>query len=131
MFERTIDLPYPLSDSRVLLTLVRIDLAAHPLGSTVEGARVSAKPAEGRRVQQSLFVPDLPSPKKLVVTLARLTDLVGAERVSAPTVPDTHRPGTAALKAFRPAPKRLGQDARRELNQSSQLSLKDRLRRGS
>ena len=103
VFERTIDLPYPLSDARTLLTLVRIDLAAHPPGAAVDGVRVSAKPAERRRMQQSLFVPDLPSPEKLAVTVARLTGLVGSERVGAPMVLDTHRPGAAALEAFQPA----------------------------
>ena len=103
MFERTIDLPYPISDARTLLTLVRIDLEAHPPGGAVDGVRLSAKPAERRLVQQSLFAADLPSPEHLAVTLARLTGLVGHEQVGAPTVLDTHRPGAAALDAFRPA----------------------------
>lgn len=103
MFERTIDLPYPLSDSRTLLALVRIDLESNPPGDAVEGVRVTAQSTECRRVQQSLFAPDLPSPEKLAVTLARLNGLVGSERVGAPTVLDTHRPGAAALRAFRPS----------------------------
>ena len=103
VFERTISLPYPLSDSRALLMLVRIDLAAHPPGAAVGGVRVSAEPAERRHVQSSLFVPDLPDAESLAVTLARLSCLVGEERVGAPAVPDTHRPGAAALEAFRPS----------------------------
>ena len=103
MFERTINLPYPLSDSRTLLTLMRIDLTAHPPGCAVGGVRVSAEPAERRRVQSSLFAPDLPDAENLAVTVARLACLVGDERVGAPTTPDTHRPGAAALEAFRPA----------------------------
>ena len=103
MFQRTINLPYPLSDSRALLTLVRIDLTAHPPGGAVDGVRVSAEPAERRQVQSSLFAPDLPDAENLAVTLARLACLVGEERVGAPLVLDTHRPGAAALEAFRPA----------------------------
>ena len=34
--------------------------------------------------------------------------LVGEERVGAPAVPDTHRPGAAALEAFRPSDGRSG-----------------------
>ena len=102
-FQRTINLPYPLCDPRTLLTLVRIDLTAHPPGGAVDGVRVSAEPAERRRVQSSLFAPDLPDAENLAVTLARLACLVGEERVGAPTILDTHRPGVAALKAFRPA----------------------------
>ena len=103
VFQRTINLPYPLCDPRTLLTLVRIDLTAHPPGGAVDGVRVSAEPAERRRVQSSLFAPDLPDAENLAVTLARLACLVGEERVGAPTVLDTHRPGAAALEAFRPA----------------------------
>ena len=101
--ERTIDLPQPLADARALLELVRIDLAAHPPGAAVESVRISAKPGERRLVQQSLFAIDLPSPQRLAVTLARLASLVGSSQVGAPTVPDTYRPGVAALTAFRPA----------------------------
>ncbi len=64
---------------------------------------MSAEPAERRRVQASLFAPpDLPDPETLAVTLARLACLVGDGRAGAPVVPDTHRPGAAALAAFRP-----------------------------
>lgn len=100
-FERTVDLPSPLSDARTLLALVRIELAAHPPGAAVEGVRVAADPAGRRRLQQSLFAPDSPSPERLAVTLARLGGLVGSARVGAPSVPDTHRPGAAVLQAFR------------------------------
>ena len=104
-FERTINLPYPLSDSRTLLTLVRIDLAAHPPGDAVSGVRVLAESAERRQVQTSLFEPDLPDAESLAVTLARLSCLVGEEKVGAPVALDTHRPGAAALEPFRPAAK--------------------------
>ncbi len=103
LFERTIGLPYPLGDSRTLLTLVRIDLAAHPPGDAVSGVRVSVEPAERRQVQSSLFEPDLPDAESLAVTLARVSCLVGEEKVGAPVAPDTHRPGAAALEPFRPA----------------------------
>ena len=105
-FERTIDLPSPLSDARVLLALVQIDLAAHPPPGAVEGAYVSAKPVERRQVRKTLFEPESTSPERMAVTLARLSGLVGKERVGAPSVPDTYRPGVAELKMFRPAPER-------------------------
>ncbi|MCY4533786.1 MAG: hypothetical protein OXB91_00370 [Bryobacterales bacterium] len=103
-FERTIDLPSPLSDPHVLLTLVRIDLAAHPPRAAVEGAYVSAKPVERRQVRQTLFEPESTSPECMAVTLARLSGLVGGERVGTPSVPDTYRPGVAELQMFRPTP---------------------------
>lgn len=100
-FERVIALPAPLSDARVLLKLARIDLSAHPPAKAVEGVRVSAEPVERRRLQESLFEPGLPNSEELAVTLVRLDGLVGNGRFGTPVVPDTHRPGAAAVKAFR------------------------------
>jgi protein ImuB len=99
-FERSVALSYPLHDSRTLLTLLRLDLAAHPPGDAIEGVAVSAQPAERRLVQFSLFEPDLPSPEKLAVTLMRLKNLVGPDRIGAPVAPDTHRPGACAVAEF-------------------------------
>jgi protein ImuB len=100
LFARTIELPYPLTDPRTLLKLVRIDLDAHPPGDAIVAARVAAAPTDRRRVQFSLFAPATPSPEKLAVTLARLSSLVGPERVGAPVAPDTHKPGAAAAVAL-------------------------------
>ncbi|MEZ5363770.1 MAG: hypothetical protein R2748_15860 [Bryobacterales bacterium] len=121
-FARKIDMPYPLTDPRTLLKLVRLDLDAHPPGDAIVAARIRATPAERRRVQFSLFAPATPSPEKLAVTLARLSSLVGAERVGAPVAPDTHKPGAAAVALFAPRPVRgqsqgtvpVGAETRRE-----------------
>ncbi len=102
VFERTLELAYPLTDPRTLLTLVRLDLAAHPPGDAVEGVRVAALPTERRMLQFSLFAPDVPGPEKLAVTLARLTNLMGEGRIGAPLAPDTYRPGASAVGAFAP-----------------------------
>ena len=107
-FERRIDLPSPLADPRTLLSLVRIDLDAHPPGDAVEGVTVAAKPTERRRIQFALFTPDRPNPEKLAVTLARLTALVGAQRVGAPATLDTHRPGAATVARFVDKPVPIG-----------------------
>jgi protein ImuB len=103
LFARKIDLPYPLTDPRTLLKLVRLDLDAHPPGDAIVAARVAAAPTDRRRVQFALFAPATPSPEKLAVTLARLSSLVGVERVGAPVAPDTHKPGAAAVALFAPS----------------------------
>jgi protein ImuB len=102
-YERAVAMSHPLADPRTLLTLVRIDLAAHPPGDAVEGVTVAAQPSPRRLTQFSLFDPALPSPEKLAVTLARLTHLVGPGRVGAPVVPDTHRPGAFGVEVFKVA----------------------------
>ena len=99
-FERTVVLPSPLADAGVLLTLLRLDLAAHPPGEAIEGVKISARPAPRRMAQFSLLEPAVPKPEKLAVTLARLSNLVGKERVGAPLVVDSHRPGALAIAGF-------------------------------
>ena len=101
-FERAVPLSSSLTDPRVLPALLRLDLAAHPPGEAIEGVKVSAQPTPKRMVQFCLFEPPLPSPEKLAVTLARLSNLVGPGRVGAPVVVDTHRPGAFAITAFAP-----------------------------
>ena len=101
-FERAVALPSPLADAGVLLTLLRLDLAAHPPGEAIEGVKVSAQPAPRRMAQFSLLEPAVPKPEKLAVTLARLFSLVGKDRVGAPVVMDSHRPGALAIAGFAP-----------------------------
>ena len=57
-------------------------------------------PGRVRLSQGSLFGPPLPAPGRLSMTLARLAAVVGPERVGAPAVPDTHRPGAFAVRPF-------------------------------
>ena len=124
-FEREVSLPSPLADRRVLLTLLRLDLSAHPPGEAIEGVKVAARTTFRRRMQFSLFEPTLPSPEKLAVTLARLSNLVGPDRVGAPLVVDSHQPGAFALARFAPASeekkrRRGGRAAVRSISAASQ-----------
>jgi nucleotidyltransferase/DNA polymerase involved in DNA repair len=123
--ERAVAMSHPLADPRTLLTLVRIDLAAHPPGDAVEGVTVAAQPAPRRLTQFSLFDPALPSPEKLAVTLARLTHLVGPGRVGAPAVPDTHRPGAFQVEAFQVAAGARACPSPGHVEAAPSLSLKD------
>jgi nucleotidyltransferase/DNA polymerase involved in DNA repair len=106
-FERAVVLPSPLADAGVLLTLLRLDLAAHPPGEAIEGVKVTAQPSPRRMAQFSLLEPVVPKPEKLAVTLARLFNLVGKDRVGAPVVMDSHRPGALAVAGFAPGKRRL------------------------
>jgi protein ImuB len=130
LFARKIELPYPLTDPRTLLKLVRIDLDAHPPGDAIVAARVAAAPTDRRRVQFSLFTPATPSPEKLAVTLARLSGLVGVERVGAPVAPDTHKPGAAAVALFAPAERDKGQGTRGKRDRAVGVNPRPGLMRG-
>lgn len=99
-YVRSLRLPTPTSDQRTLLKLFQLDLAAHPPDSPVLALSLLAQPAPPRTWQHGLFTPPAPEPQKLEVTLSRLKKLVGAERVGAPVLLDTHRPDTFRLERF-------------------------------
>ncbi len=90
----------PTRDVPAVLALARLQLEAHPPGAPVEGVTALVTPGRVRLAQGSLFGAPMPAPGKLSTTLARLAALVGPERVGAPAVPDTHRPGALGLAPF-------------------------------
>jgi protein ImuB len=92
----------PTREVAAVLALVRLQLEARPPGAPVEGITAIVTPGKVRLSQGSLFGPSLPAPGKLARTLARLTALVGPERVGAALVPDTHRPGAWGVVPFAP-----------------------------
>jgi len=99
---RTLQLPAPMRDPRVLRTLVLLDLESHPPQAGIDQVRLAAEPAPGRVVQHSLLVRPMPSPDQLCTLMARLTALMGKGRCGSPLPVDTHRPGAVALAPFAP-----------------------------
>jgi len=101
--EYRIALTAPTREVAAVLALARLRLEAHPPGAAVEAITVQAAAGRVRMAQGSLFTPPLPAPGKLAATLARLAALVGPDRVGAPSVVDTHRPGACGIAPFAPA----------------------------
>lgn len=99
---RSIDLPAPTRDTKTLLTLVRLDLEAHPPGAPVAGFTFLAYPDRPREAQLSLYGPAALSPDKLATTLARLFALLGPERVGSPRPVNGHRPERFTLVEYKP-----------------------------
>jgi protein ImuB len=100
--ERTVAVAAPTTDVKVLLTLARLHLEAHPPAAPVEAVRAAALPAHVRAAQLDLYRPAGPAPERLATTLARLTALCGAGRVGQPAVVSSHRPEAVALMPFDP-----------------------------
>jgi protein ImuB len=98
--ERTVTVAAPSNDVKALLTLVRLQLEAHPPPAAIEAVRVAAVPERLRAAQLDLFRPNGPAPARLAVTLARLSAICGAERVGAPVVAETHRPDAYGMNTF-------------------------------
>ena len=92
VYARTLRLPLPTRDSKLLLRLLRLDLEAHPPGAPVTAVSILATPAKARSQQFGLFVPLCPDPERLEITLARIQSTVGEGRVGAPVLLDSHAP---------------------------------------
>ena len=90
----------PTTDRKFLLKLLQIELAAHPPKAAILALTIAAEPGHASTVQLGLFLPQLPEPSRLDVTLARLKALVGEDRVGSPVLDDTHCPDAFHMEAF-------------------------------
>ena len=102
-FHRTLRLPVPLLDAKVFLKLLQLDLKAHPPGAPIVKIQLTAKPVHPRAAQSGLFLPPLPEPEKLELTLARIAGIVGESKVGSLQLLDTHRPDGFCMQHFAPS----------------------------
>jgi len=97
---RTLRLPVPARDSKLLLKLLRLDLERHPPFLPVTAVRILTVPLKARSQQLGLFLPLSPDPERLEITLARIQSTVGENRVGAPALLDTHSPNAFQQNRF-------------------------------
>ncbi len=107
--QRTLSVPFPTRDVKLLLKLIEHSLERQPPEAPVTKLRLELIPTEPRRVQHGLFTPAAPEPEKLELTLGKIRGLVGENNVGYPELFDTYRPGAArptmpllAFRYFRP-----------------------------
>jgi nucleotidyltransferase/DNA polymerase involved in DNA repair len=99
-YEKVLNLPVPMRDSKMLLKLLRLQLQADPPAGEIVKITLGADPARPRSTQHGLFVPNSPDPEKLELTVARLAKLVGNANIGSPELTDTHRPGEFRMNKF-------------------------------
>ncbi len=92
----------PTTDRKFLLKLLQIELATHPPKAAIIALTIAAEAGHASTVQLGLFLPQLPEPSRLDVTLARLKALVGEDRVGSPVLEDTHGADAFHLEGFAP-----------------------------
>ena len=107
-FEKTLALPVPMRDSKLLLKLVRLRLQSDPPPAAVIKIVICAEADRLRTTQRGLFLPASPEPEKLELTMARLANLVGHANVGSPQLMDTHRPDAIRMERFRLAQEAAG-----------------------
>ena len=118
MHTRTLQLPTPLCDPRVLRTLVLLDLESHPPSAGIDQVTVVVDPVLARTQQFSLLERAGPSPEKVSTLVARLTALAGEGRCGSPALVDSHDTAGFKMRSFDnntiPAQDRLDLDSVRE-----------------
>ncbi len=95
-----LSLPVPMRDPIAFLKLLQLELSARPTGAPILKVRLSLVHVPPRTQQHGLFLPLSPEPEKLEITLARLSNLLGAENVGTPELLDTHRPDSFRMNSF-------------------------------
>jgi protein ImuB len=101
-YEKTLRLPVPMRDSKVLLKLLQLNLSSHPPPAPIRKITITAEPAKPRFAQGGLFAPISPDPEKLEITLARIGALIGAKNLGSPELLNTHRPSAFGMIKFNP-----------------------------
>jgi protein ImuB len=99
-YQKTLALPVPMHDSKMLLKLLRLHLQRDPPLAPIVKITMTADPARPRVAQGGLFLPASPDPEKLELTVARIANLVGDANIGSPESMDTHRPDEFRMSRF-------------------------------
>jgi len=97
---RSLQLPAPMRDPKVLRTLLLLDLESHPAPAGIDAVTLSIDPTPGRILQESLLTRALPAPELVSTLVARLQALMGEGKCGSPVTVDSYRPGAFAMKPF-------------------------------
>ncbi len=100
IYERVLTLPVPMRDSKMLLNLLRLHLQSEPPSAPILKIVLAADAGQPRVSQGELYLPSVPDPEKLELTVARLANLVGDAHIGSPELMDTHRPDEFRMRRF-------------------------------
>jgi protein ImuB len=125
-FRRTLRLPLPMLDPKLFLKLLQLDLNAHPPGAPIVKIHLAAEPARPRPGQAGLFLPPAPEAEKLELTLARIAALVGANKVGALELLDTHHPEGFRLRRFMASPTHPPQKTKKLKEEKKEEAVKEK-----
>ena len=99
-YERVFKIPQPTNDVDLLFRMLQTHLENFRSEHPIVAVMLSAKPIKPADEQFGLFETTLPNPHQLSETLARLTALLGADRIGTPVLEETHRPDAFRMEQF-------------------------------
>jgi protein ImuB len=99
-YERVFKIPQPTNDVDLLFRMLQTHLENFRSEHPIVAVTLSAEPIKPAGEQFGLFETTLRNPHQLSETVARLTALLGAERVGTPILEQTHRPDAFRMQPF-------------------------------
>ncbi len=100
VYERVFKIPQPTNDVDLLFRMLQTHLENFRSEHPIVAVALSAQPIKPAKEQFGLFETTLRNPHQLSETLARLTALLGSERVGTPVIEETHRPDAFRMEPF-------------------------------
>jgi len=100
IYERIFKIPQPTNNVDLLFRMLHTHLENFKSEYPIVAVALSAQPIKPAREQFGLFETTLRNPHQLSETLARLTALLGADRVGTPVLEETHRPDAFRIEPF-------------------------------
>jgi protein ImuB len=100
IYERVFKIPQPTNDVDLLFRMLHTHLENFKSEHAITAVSLDAQPTKPPKQQFGLFETTLRNPNQLSETLARLTALLGADRVGTPVLEETHRPDAFRIEPF-------------------------------
>ncbi len=99
-YERIFKIPQPTNDVDLLFRMLQTHLENFKSKHPIVAVALTAQPIKPVSQQFGLFEMALRNPQQLYETLARLTALLGTDRVGTPVLEETHQPDAFRMEPF-------------------------------
>src|SRR4249920_655062 len=99
-YEHVLKIPQPTNDVDLLFRMLQTHLENFRSAYPIVAVALSAEPIKPAGEQFGLFETTLRNPHQLSETLARLTALLGGDRIGTPVLEETHRPDRFRMQPF-------------------------------
>lgn len=100
VYQRDFKIPEPTNNVEILFRMLHTHLENFISDHPIIAVALKAEPTKPSYQQFNLFETALRDPTRLSETLARLTGLLGADRVGTPVLEETHQPDAFRIEPF-------------------------------